>query len=553
MTRSRTRTRTASLPRTALGALLALAALLLAAPSALGLLYLLRQHGDLASGPLLRGALPLQQLAGGDAQPLLRVALAFGAAGVAGGVLLALATRARTLVLTLAATVVTFLLLLLSGAASDAVANSYRFVPQLAPQLLHGGLWAETALLAAGTIAGACGARLLRRPRAAESVPDAPGTARRAHAADLVAAHARDSLDPFALRDDKAFHFSDEGLVAYRVLGRTAVVGGDPIGPAGSAAETLGSFEREAAARGWKVVLTGVSPAGLAQLRDRGYRALQIGTEAIVDPRGFTLEGRRVRKLRQSVTRAERLGWQVDARWAGELSDADRDGIDGAEREWQARQPRLQGFAMTLGRLWGEPEDDDALFVLARDPHGEVAAFLRFARYRDGLSLDAMRRAAQAPNGLCEAMVAAALEHARDDGVTEVSLNFAGFGHVMAAPVAELPVRQRLLRWLLHRTGDRFQLERLTRFNAKFAPQSRPRYLLYRGRLALPAAGLRVLQAEAYLPAPGARRARPRTAPAAVGRPVSATHAARPVAGAAPTASVAGAPALLRRATTGPA
>jgi lysylphosphatidylglycerol synthetase-like protein (DUF2156 family) len=518
-----TRSRTASVAAPVLRAVLALAALVVAAPSALGLLYLLRRERAPVAGPLLRGSLPLQQLAGGDAQSLLRVALAFGLAGLAAGVVLALTTTARTLVLALAAGATAFVLLALTGAASDAIANSYPVAGRLTPQLHHAGLWSETALLAAGTLLGARAARLLRRPRRA-AISAGHRSAQRARAVDLVAAHARDSLDPFALRDDKAFHIDGEGLVAYRVVGRTAVVGGNPIGPPERAAETLRSFERDAAARGWKVVMTGVSPTSLAALRGCGYRALQIGVEAIVDPRGFTLTGRPVRKLRQSVTRAQRLGWGIEAVWAEQLGDGDRDGIAAVEQAWTSRQPRLQGFAMTLGRLWGEPEDDDALFVLARDPRGRIASFLRFAHYPGGLSLDAMRRAAEAPNGLCEAMVAVALGHARDRGIAEVSLNFAGFGHVMAAPVAELPARQRLLRWLLHRTGDRFQLERLARFNEKFAPQWRPRYLLYRGRLGLPAAGLRVLQAEAYLPAPSPRdlRRRRRVAPAPVPVPAPA-------------------------------
>ena len=46
----------------------------------------------------------------------------------------------------------------------------------------------------------------------------------------------------------------------------------------------------------------------------------------------------------------------------------------------------------------------------------------------------------------------------------------------------------------------RFQMERLVRFNEKFSPEWRPRYLVYESRAALPRSVLRVLQAEGYLP-----------------------------------------------------
>jgi lysylphosphatidylglycerol synthetase-like protein (DUF2156 family) len=52
----------------------------------------------------------------------------------------------------------------------------------------------------------------------------------------------------------------------------------------------------------------------------------------------------------------------------------------------------------------------------------------------------------------------------------------------------------------------RFQMARLVRFDEKFLPEWRPRYLVCESRAALPIAVLRVLQAEGYLP----QRAGPR-------------------------------------------
>src|SRR4029077_1467201 len=143
-------------------------------------------------------------------------------------------------------------------------------------------------------------------------------------------------------------------------------------------------------------------------------------------------------------------------------------------------------------------------------PEGRLRSFLRFAAYRDGLSLDLMRRAAEEPNGLTEAMVVAAIEHAKKRGLASVSLNFAGFAHVMAADAA-LNRSQRALRFLLRRFHGRFQLERLVRFNAKFFPSWQPRYLVYDGLEHLPLSALRVLRSEPYLPPPardGGRRGR---------------------------------------------
>src|SRR5205814_5865095 len=101
-----------------------------------------------------------------------------------------------------------------------------------------------------------------------------------------------------------------------------------------------------------------------------------------------------------------------------------------------------------------------------------------------------------------DSLVAAVLERAREEGCGEVSLNFAGFGHLMAADTLERR-SHRIARWGLRRLHGRFQLERLARFAQKFGPTWRPRYLVYTTRTRLPLAAVRVLQAEAYL------RARP--------------------------------------------
>jgi lysyl-tRNA synthetase, class II len=347
-------------------------------------------------------------------------------------------------------------------------------------------------------------------------------------AAALVAAHGCDSLDPFALREDKRFHFASGGMLAYRVIRSTAVISGDPIGPEGSAAEVLRSFAALAERRGWTLALTGASEHHLAVYEDLGLRAMQMGSEAVVDPRRFTLEGRPVRKVRQSVARVARRGWSVEVREAGELTRDALSELETVEREWRATQPRVVGFAMTLGKLWAPDEDrPDGLYVLARNPDGELRSFLHFVRYEAGLSLDVMRRRGEEPNGLNEAMVVAALEHARAAGLREVSLNFAGCAHLMA-PHERPTLGCRAARFALRRMHGRFQLERLMRFNEKFFPTWRPRYLVYAGRARLPLAALRVLQAEGYVHAPTATpvTSSRRPAPSAASHPMPVARSA---------------------------
>ena len=169
--------------------------------------------------------------------------------------------------------------------------------------------------------------------------------------------------------------FAAGGFVAYRVLRETAVVSGDPVGPPGSAPAILESFVRFAEARGWNVVITAASDRHLSACKQLGLRVLRIGDEAVVDPRTFSLEGRPIRKVRQSIARVKRHGWRVEVVDDGVVSAELGRELAEVEADWRSRQRRLIGFAMTLGRLAGTDDRDGGVYVLGAR-RGRPAALL---------------------------------------------------------------------------------------------------------------------------------------------------------------------------------
>jgi lysylphosphatidylglycerol synthetase-like protein (DUF2156 family) len=94
--------------------------------------------------------------------------------------------------------------------------------------------------------------------------------------------------------------------------------------------------------------------------------------------------------------------------------------------------------------------------------------------------------------------------------VPEVSLNYAGLAHLVRDDGGRSRLRCSVDRGLVGMLSRRFQLERLVRFNDKFQPEWRPRYLVFESRSGLPRVVLRVLQAEGYLPQRARRRLRTR-------------------------------------------
>ena len=254
---------------------------------------------------------------------------------------------------------------------------------------------------------------------------------------------------------------------------------------------------------GLRLALLAGSDGVLDVARQAGLRSLYIGDEAIVDVAGFSLEGRPIRKVRQSVTRLERAGYRLSLDRQGDLPAGALAELQAVSAHWLDGRPE-RGFAMALDRLGGGGQDD-CLVLVARDADGAARGFLQLVPCygRPAVSLSLMRRDRDTPNGLTEFMVARCIELLRERGIEELSLNFAAFGRWLRAPHGRA---ERVLGRVIAPLDRWFQIESLLRFNGKFHPRWEPRYLCFQGRLGLPRAGLAALWAEGQLPRPRAPR-----------------------------------------------
>lgn len=112
-----------------------------------GWLYLLRDAGWLGAGPKVGESLPLLQLAGFDAQPLLRLAVAWLLAGALTGLALVWVRPAPRAVL---AGSLALLLLLAGSQAAYALTRNLRFTDILFTRSPGLGPWLEALLFAVG-------------------------------------------------------------------------------------------------------------------------------------------------------------------------------------------------------------------------------------------------------------------------------------------------------------------------------------------------------------------------------------------------------------------
>ena len=376
--------------------------------------------------------------------------------------------------------------------------------------LHHHFAWIPLAvhLVELGTLLGI--AYMVCRPLAAPRA--LPGPAARKLATELVREHGRDTLSFFKLRSDQRYFFSDTGaaFVSYRIENGVLLVAGDPIGAEDAVGPLLRQLRGFAASRGLRLGGVGASERLRPLYESLGLKTLYLGDEAVIELDRFSLEGRPIRKVRQSVTRLGKAGYTAELAHVGQLGPATVAEVEEVLERGRQGAPE-RGFSMAMDSVCGN-HCLQTLVVLARDPEWRIRGVLHFVPCfgRPAVSLSFMRRDPETPNGLTEFMVARATELLREEGVKEVSLNFATFARWMHSPARWY---ERVLGRLVALANPFFQIESLYRFNAKFFPRWEARYLVYDGTFGLPRAALAAMWAEGQLPKPVLRPSR--RAPAA--------------------------------------
>jgi lysyl-tRNA synthetase class 2 len=403
------------------------------------------------------------------------------------------------------------------GMAAVLLAAGSAFTVRHDPITLRSALWRAPLLVAAGLAVSVLAAwssqsdavqltavatllavayvifRPLTAPR---SLPD-PGA--RAAAAGLVRSHGHDTLSFFKLRTDKHYFFAADqrAFVGYRIENGVLLCSGDPVGDESAFEGLLRDLRAFAEIRGLKLGVVGASERMCSLYEALGLRTLYLGDEAIVELDRFSLEGRPIRKVRQSVTRLAKAGYDAELHDLAALDAATIEQLEEISERGRQGAPE-RGFSMALDALRGE----DTAVVLARDEHGTIRGLLHFVPCygRPAMSLSFMRRDPETPNGLMEFMVVRAIELLRERGIAEVSLNFAAFAKWMHSPEKR---SERALAKLVALGNPFFQIESLYRFNAKFFPRWEARYLVYEGRFGLPRTSVAALWAEGQLWKPG--------------------------------------------------
>ena len=317
------------------------------------------------------------------------------------------------------------------------------------------------------------------------------------HAVHLLEKYGRSSLDFFKVWPDKSIFFarSQNCFLAYRVAGNFAIVLGDPVGPDEEMGPAIQEFTEMCRENDWGIGFHQTLPDFLPVYQRFGFKKLKIGDDAVVDLKQFSLEGKSMKKFRNTITRLEKAGIHT------RLCDAPvPDAVLAQAREvsdqWlQIPGRRERGF--TLGQFDPDYIRKTPLFVAAGKDE-EILGFVNIIpSFRIGeSSSDLMRHRTDAPNGIMDYLFVNLFSHLRERGFERFDMGMApmsGFAEKEAASPEE-----RAVHFFFQYLNFLFSYRGLRAYKAKFATSWEPRYAIYRNPLDLPRLAIALSKVSAF-------------------------------------------------------
>ncbi|HEY3414236.1 MAG TPA: phosphatidylglycerol lysyltransferase domain-containing protein [Armatimonadota bacterium] len=339
-----------------------------------------------------------------------------------------------------------------------------------------------------------------------------PSVADREVVRGLLIRHGRTTIAHFALLPDKAYCFNADrsGVIAYKVVAGVALALGDPIAPPEAVPALVLQFCNLCARNDWLPAFYQVVPDYLPAYHAADLRTLKIGEDAVVRLDSFSLEGSRMKKVRNAVAAIERRGVR-------------------AVRYDLARDPlNLLPHIQEVSDLWlGEQKGSEKTFSLgywdpsvaaqqpmmvALDDQNRVLAFETLVpMYRaDGWATDLMRRRPDAPNGVMEYLFAREALALKEEGWKAYGLGLSPLSTGLQVPDSECPENETeglapkpesrapldaAINVLYHHFNHFYRFTGLHAFKEKFGPEWEPRYLAYPGGQHLPRVVLAIVRA----------------------------------------------------------
>ncbi len=299
----------------------------------------------------------------------------------------------------------------------------------------------------------------------------------REEAKALLQKYGRTSLDYFKVYFDKNIFIGNNGqcFLAYKIYYSYAVVLEGPIAASTQdALDLVNEFEAFCKGSNLKAFYYRVSEEDRLVYEGIGKKSILIGQEAIVDISNFSLEGRDKKSIRNAIKKTEGAGFFFRA-----IEPPVREGliqkIKQVSDEWLRVMERSE-MAFSQGVFVADELKDQKIFTMENE-EGRVVAFANLVPdyAREECTYDMIRKSADAPNGVLDALIVNMMTYLHDKGYHYFNMGMAALAGVEEGQ----DLTSRAIQFAKSNLRNMAHFKGLYEFKNKFEPVWQKKYLIY--------------------------------------------------------------------------
>ncbi len=317
----------------------------------------------------------------------------------------------------------------------------------------------------------------LFRPMRFKLFPDG-----RRKTAELLITRNSLSVEDFFLLwpQDKHYFFSQNkaAVIAYKVQSGVALALEGPRGDAKEFSKLLKAFVSFSEQNGWMPAFIHVDGQMRNLISALGFKALFIGSEALIDIPAFMEKTARGKHFRYVENKAKREGLTVEF-WTPPLSALQIKQLRTVSDSWLSIPGRRE-YTFIMGYFDAEYIGNSEVAVL-KNGNDTITAYTNLipSYMANQRSIDHMRHLKTMPNIGMHYLLKRLIEHLHIQNITTFNLGLSPLSGI--TELTDPTITERILATLKTLGSRYYSFSGLEQFKNKFKPVWQPRYILYRG------------------------------------------------------------------------
>ena len=290
-------------------------------------------------------------------------------------------------------------------------------------------------------------------------------------------------LTHYVYLNDKYIYIDEEKdiMIQYQIYANKVVVLGNPIGNKDNFFEGIQDFYDLCDKYGYTPVFCSIDETMIPCLHETGYEFMKLGEDGGVDLLNFALEGRKMKSVRNAISRVEKQGYTFDIVYPPYSKGFIKE-IKSISDEWLDGK-KEKGFSVGF---FDENYLSRQPIAIVKSNQGIIKGFTNLMPMYDEnktLSIDLMRFSHDACNGIMDFIFVNLFQYAKESGYEKFNMGLAPLSNVGTSKYSFLS--EKIASQVYMHGQSFYSFQGLKKFKEKYCTTWDSRFIAYKKKTSL--------------------------------------------------------------------